>query len=88
MPITPGDVRTSETGSLNRNPQLARGEIQIECCKGAISVHREGPWVEVTAVRGIAGRRAQIAVLDAEELDVFIDLLEKAREGLKATPNT
>ena len=82
MAISPGDIRTSEPGSLNRNPQLARGEVQIECSQGAISVHQEGPWVEVTAVRGIAGRQAQLAIMDAEELDAFIKLLQDARQRL------
>jgi hypothetical protein len=72
------------------NRQLAEGEIQFESVVGAVSAYLDTPpWqgddtpvVTLCCVRGIESRKAQIASLDAEALDAFIEHLQALREAL------
>ena len=73
-------IRTSED-----NRQLAPGEVQFESTQGAVSVFQMPggpPTFRITTVRGIQGRKAQVADLDVEALDAFIDHLLKLRGKL------
>lgn len=89
-PATKVQLRTNVKGSENRNPQLADGEIQVECSRGAVSVcldtapARGGTeTVTVCTVRGLPGRQAQIVEMDLDELDAFLAVLQKARGDLR-----
>lgn len=71
------------------NHMLMPEERQIEDIGGAISVCRAPPHgrpvgapagVQVTTVRGIAGRKAQCAVLSREGVNALIDELERVRD--------
>lgn len=68
--------------------RIAPGETQFESVLGALSTEiREGA-VYFTTVRGIAGRKAQVAALDPEALEAFIQHLQGLRALLapSATP--
>lgn len=73
------------------NKQLAPGEVQFESIQGAVSAevlrpdsdrYSATPVVRITTVRGIQGRKAQIADLDVEALDAFIAHLTVLRGKL------
>lgn len=74
-------IRTGAKDDPDRNPQLAPDEKQIECSRGALSVYQApfSPTVRVMAVRGIPSRQAQVAELNAEEMDAFIAMLVEVR---------
>jgi len=58
------------------NRQLGKDEVQIESVRGAISVTAmDDGRVQICCVRGIQGRKAQIACLDQEALHVLIEKL-------------
>lgn len=67
------------------NRQLRENELQIESVQGAISAYPSGGANQVTicTVRGLAGRKAQIAVLDKEALSKFIEILQELRDGME-----
>jgi hypothetical protein len=66
------------------NKQLALGETQFESVQGAVSTQLFKGYkvVRITTVRGIEGRKAQMAELDAEGLDAFIAHLQELRKEL------
>ncbi len=73
----------------NANKQLGPHEIQLEGTCGAVSVCENfktpnglALTVTVTTVRGIYGRKAQIAELNLEELEALISILTEAKNEL------
>jgi len=71
------------------NKQLRDDERQIEDIAGAVSVCAAGtvgrpigapPGVTVCTVRGISGRKAQIAILSREGVDALIEDLVRVRD--------
>lgn len=79
-------IRTGNKTDPDRNPQLIPNEKQIECSKGAISVYNIpcSSLVRVCVVRGIVGRKAQIADLNEEELEAFTSMLIDAKLKLNS----
>lgn len=64
------------------NPQLVPGELQLECDRGAVSVMDEGGYALLTVVRGVAGRKAQVARLDRDQLITLVGLLRGTVERI------
>lgn len=73
------------------NKQLGPDEVQFESIRGAVSAevlrpnsdrYSHVPVVCITTVRGIQGRKAQLAALDLEALDAFIAHLTVLRGKL------
>ena len=89
LPPKPEPELKIRTASDNR--QLGPEEVQFESVLGAVSAevfrpdsdrYSPVPVVRITTVRGIQGRKAQIADLDVEALDAFIAHLTKLRGRL------
>ncbi len=70
------------------NKQLSPTETQFESVAGAISVDIEkvngDSVVRILTVRGFPDRKAQIAKLDAETLEVFIEHLKEKLQEIKS----